>query len=471
MLPAGLEGATADFADSGGEARGAIFTKRPYVEFLLDLIGYTPDKPLEKQTLLEPACGEGSFLCVAAERLLASLQRNRQVALDAHLLKPALRGVELHADSFAKTRAHLATLLIARGCTAGNADDILQAWLVRGDFLLTAFGRSFNYVVGNPPYVRQELIPAPLLAEYRRRFKSIFDRADLYVPFIEKSLGHLAPGGALGFLCADRWMKNKYGGPLRALVARDFHLKFYASLTDAPAFEQAVIAYPAITVITREPPGTTRIVHPMPASPAALRQLGEALTTPGATPHPSVTELASALDGEPPWILHELDRLALVRRFEAILPSIEEAGCKVGIGVATGADRAFIGKDAELDVEADRKVPLVMTSDIRAGVVNWQGHSVLNPFHKDGRLISLAEYPKLARHLERHEAVVRARNVARRNPVGWFRTIDRIYPELAGREKLLVPDIKGAAHIVHEQGKYYQHHNRAGFAPYGGRHR
>ncbi len=459
VLPVAWESAAADFAESGNEARGAVFTKRSYVEFILDLIGYTPDKPLVKQALLEPACGEGSFLCVAVERLLASLRNNRKVVMDADLVKPAIRAVELHADSLAKTRAHLFPLLLSEGFPAAAAEEILQAWLVRGDFLLTNFDRSFDYVAGNPPYVRQEMIPAALLTEYRRRFKSIFDRADLYVPFIEKSLGHLAPAGALGFICADRWMKNRYGGPLRALVARDFHLRFYASMTDAPAFEQSVIAYPAITVITREMPGTTRIVQSMPESPAALRQLSEALTAPGLVQHPSVIELARVLDGEHPWILHEMDRLALVRRFEAVLPPIEEAGCKVGIGVATGADRAFIGKDDELDVEEDRKVPLVMTNDIRAGEVNWQGHSVLNPFNVDGSLVSLSEYPKLAKHLERYEAVVRARNVARRNPARWFRTIDRIYPKLATREKLLIPDIKGAAHIVHEHGKYYPHHN------------
>ena len=47
------------------------------------------------------------------------------------------------------------------------------------------------------------------------------------------------------------------------------------------------------------------------------------------------------------------------------MPTLEEAGCKVGIGVATGADQAYIGPFDELDVEPDRKLPLVMTRDIR----------------------------------------------------------------------------------------------------------
>ncbi|EQD43311.1 hypothetical protein B2A_09945 [mine drainage metagenome] len=52
-------------------------------------------------------------------------------------------------------------------------------------------------MIGNPPYVRQELIPAALLAEYRRRYSTLYDRADLYIPFIERSLTSLAPAGCL----------------------------------------------------------------------------------------------------------------------------------------------------------------------------------------------------------------------------------------------------------------------------------
>jgi hypothetical protein len=91
-------------------------------------------------------------------------------------------------------------------------------------------------VVGNPPYVRQERIPGPLLAEYRRRYATIYDRADLYVPFFERGLQLLGEDGRLAFICANRWLKNKYGGPLRGLIARDFHLSHYIDMEGTDAF-------------------------------------------------------------------------------------------------------------------------------------------------------------------------------------------------------------------------------------------
>jgi hypothetical protein len=44
-------------------------------------------------------------------------------------------------------------------------------------------------------------------------------------------------------------------------------------------------------------------------------------------------------------------------------------------------------------------------------------------------------------------------------PVNWYRTIDRIFPALTAKPKLLIPDIKGEASIVYEDGKLYPHHN------------
>jgi hypothetical protein len=172
-----------------------------------------------------------------------------------------------------------------------------------------------------------------------------------------------------------------------------------------------------------------------------------------------VTEVARAANGAEPWMLEAPDQLSLVRRLEVDYPTLEETGCKVGIGVATGADQVFIGRFDELDVEPDRKLPIVMTRDILDGSVKWRGFGVINPFGPDGKLVSLKSYPKLAAYLEQHGAAIKARHVSKKNPHGWYRTIDRIYPELTSSRSLLIPDIKGEAHIVYEPGKLYPHHN------------
>jgi len=448
-------------ATQGGvEDRGAIFTRAEVVDFILDLAGYTEGQPLHQKRLLEPSFGGGDFLLPAVGRLLTAWRASKNKRAVVVDLGEAIRAVELHRESFAATRQVVVQRLQQEGIDARSAIDLADRWLVQGDFLLVPLEGQFDFVVGNPPYVRQELIPAPLLAEYRYRYQTMYDRADLYIPFIERSLLTLADGGSLGFICADRWMKNRYGGPLRNLVADKFHLKVYVDMVDTPAFHSQVIAYPAITIISREKPGATRIAHRPLIDRATLVALAEELR---ATRIPkdsdSVRELASVTDGAEPWLLESSDQMALIRRLEQRFPTLEEAACKVGIGVATGADKAFIGDFDALDVEPDRKLPLVTTRDIMSGEVQWRGQGVINPFAEDGGLVDLRSYPRLRSYLEARKDVIASRHCAQKVPSNWYRTIDRISPALASIPKLLIPDIKGEAHIVFECGELYPHHN------------
>ena len=58
-------------AAGGIGERGAIFTRREVVEFILDLVGYTSDRPLMDRRLLEPSFGEGDFLLPAVARIVS----------------------------------------------------------------------------------------------------------------------------------------------------------------------------------------------------------------------------------------------------------------------------------------------------------------------------------------------------------------------------------------------------------------
>ncbi len=441
--------------NSDAGERGAVFTRREVVDFMLDLAGYTPDRPLHCMRLLEPSFGSGEFLLAAVERLLTAFQTAGGVGD----LSTCIRAVELHGDTFASTKSYLKSLLLNSGFPEPEAARLLNAWLVSGDFLLSPLSGQFDFVVGNPPYVRQELIPAALVLEYRKRYATLYDRADLYIPFIERSLGLLTDGGLCALICADRWTKNRYGAPLRALVAGGFHLRAYVDMVDTPAFNTEVIAYPAITLIEKAPPGPTLVAERPAIDDESLSLLARALLRGVADDTIGISFVEHATLGSEPWVLSSSAKRALLRRLEANFPLLEDAGCKVGIGVATGADKVFIAKMDDLDVEPSRKLPLVTTKDITSGEVRWLGLGVINPFEDDGKLADLAHYPKLRAYLELHRTTIAGRHVAKKSPANWYRTIDRITPALAARPKLLIPDIKGAAHVVYESGGLYPHHN------------
>ncbi|WP_353617751.1 Eco57I restriction-modification methylase domain-containing protein [Synechococcus sp. CCAP 1479/9] len=446
-------------AGDGIEARGAVFTKPEVVNFILDLSGYKATSDLSQLRMLEPSFGGGDFLIPAIKRLLGSWRIHKSRNPTRMELQDSIVAFELHKKTFEDTRDAIRELLTQEGITEKDAGPLVDKWLQNDDYLLAPIDGRFDFVVGNPPYVRQELIPAPLLREYRSRFSTLYDRADIYIPFIERSLGLLGPSGVLGFICADRWMKNKYGGPLRKLVSGDYHLKIYVDMSDTQAFQSDVTAYPAITIIERGTPGPTHIARHPVITQEALEALAVELTTDNHGTKERVRFASGITNDSDPWLLSGSSQIELIRRLEEKFPTLEEAGCKVGIGVATGADRAFIADYEKLDVEDDRKLPLVRTRDIASGEVGWLGKGIVNPFKDDGGLVDLSEYPRLNRYLEARRPIISGRHCAQKNPRNWYRTIDRITPSLLRKPKLLVPDIKGQSHIVYEDGRFYPHHN------------
>lgn len=459
--PSDIDLAIVRLAESAPESRGAIFTRPEVVNFILDLVGYKARENLSQRRILEPAFGEGDFLVPVVERLMTSFSAfGGEYSTIVERLKHCVHGAELHADSLQSTANKLRDVLVrfdVPDCVAGQ---LIDAWLYQGDFLLRSIDRPFTHVVGNPPYLRQEAIPNVLLAEYRRRYHTIYDRADLYVPFIEKSLKLLQPGGTLGFICADRWMKNKYGQRLRKMVANSYRLKAYVDMVDTQAFKSDVTVYPAIFVVSAETGGSTSIALRPKIEQEGLLSLADRLSDEDTKRSDRDIHVLPCIGtGTEPWLLDRPEELAFLRKLESRYPTIEEVGCKVGIGVATGADSAFIGPYADLDVERSRKLPLVMTRDIDSGEIKSCGAGVVNPFRDQGGLVDLDDYPRLKRYFQDRKEKIAGRHISKKSPQNWYRTIDRIYPELARTRKLLIPDIKGDAHIVYENGKFYPHHN------------
>lgn len=165
-------------------------------------------------------------------------------------------------------------------------------------------------------------------------------------------------------------------------------------------------------------------------------------------------------DGNAPWLLSNSGRLKVIQKIEESFPKLEDAGCKVGIGVATGADKVFIGSDSDLDVESSRKLRLLTRRDLKNNKIDWKGKYVLNPFDGDStNLVDLDAYPKFKAYIEANKEKIMRRHVAKKNTTSWFKTIDRIYPSLTGTPKLVIPDIQGKVQVVYDRGEFYPHHN------------
>lgn len=444
---------------------GEVFTRRWIVELILDWVGYTPNKDLTSAVIVEPACGAGAFIGPVVERLIASCQAHGRSPLDT---ADAVCSFDLLDRNVRSSRDLAVRLMTGHGWDAASAGKLARKWIRQGDFLLQSEYRGADFVVGNPPYIRLEDVPDARMNAYRSACPTMGGRADVYVGFYEVGLTILKPGGRLGFICADRWMRNQYGSRLRELVSRSFNVEVVLTMHDVDAFFEQVSAYPAVTIIQSAPQGTA-IAADTTASFSATEaaslsnwagteENGKSIRAP--TFH--AARLPHWFSGGGSWPAASPARLAMLEDLGARFPYLEDdsTGTRVGIGVATGADSVFItGEPKRVDVEDDRLLPLAMVRDTTGGLFSWTGTHLVNPWGADGRLVDLDEYPRLGRYFRRHSGQLRARHVARKQPARWYKTIDKVDHRLVERPKLLFPDMKATIHPVLDPGGFYPHHN------------
>lgn len=454
--------ALAELAPDPGADYGEVFTRRWVVDLILDLVGYIPEKDLGSLVLIEPSCGTGAFLVPIVERLVTS---SLDYGHDLSDLGPAVRAFDLLDANAERARKSVAELLTRHGLSDDEAENLAGEWITTGDFLLQPHGSgSADYVVGNPPYIRLENISRRTMDAYRRICPTMRGRADIYVGFFERGLDLLRPGGALSFICADRWMRNQYGADLRELITSGYAVDTVISMHDVDAFEDDVSAYPAIVVLRNEQQQRAVVVDAnggfgetdVPSLTAwAARGRRTGITAPSY----DATRVDGWFAGRDLWPAGSPGQLALIADLEARFPPLQDpsTGTRVGIGVATGCDDVFITSDPDL-VEPERLLPLLQAPDTTNGAADWSGRYLVNPWDDSG-LVDLGRYPRLEQYLSANSQRLRARHIAQRRPAAWYRTIDRVDHGLTGRPKLLLPDMKASANPVLDEGLYYPHHN------------
>ena len=73
---------------------------------------------------------------------------------------------------------------------------------------------GFDVVIGNPPYVRQEML-GKQKEYFHTTYKTYSGVADLYIYFIERGVSVLKPSGLFSFIVSNKWIRANYGQPLR----------------------------------------------------------------------------------------------------------------------------------------------------------------------------------------------------------------------------------------------------------------
>lgn len=373
--------------------------------------------------LLEPAAGKGAFFLPLLERFVSSCIRQKK---SFEVLLPVVRAYEIDARVADALRVQTETTLEALGVERAVARAVAHVWIENKDFLEARPHMQFTHIVGNPPYIRWDAIPNTLRNTYRDRFASFKQRADIYIAFIEHALSLLGDNGQLGFLCPGTWTRNVYGSAVREALTSQGQLKTIIDFSDADSFEKPADAYPHFFVFQKGRNGPTKILSM--AGRHNIRASGKSITR---------TFPSSA---SPLVLSRDLAATKTIQAANKRFPKIEDAGCSIRVGSATGCNEIFLGPRRELPVEASRLLRFVNAHSIEEGKVRWAGTYILNVFDREGKVVPLARFPRLAAYVRKHGARLRNRAKARNSKI-WWRPIDSLHPDWHQARKLLVVDV------------------------------
>ena len=230
---------------------------------------------LKRLRILDPACGSGAFLIEAFDQLhalyeisnarLEELRGQRTLFdLDRQILQHNLYGVDLNAEAIQICQLSLWIKTAARGKVLTSLDHTIREgnsvisdpsvhpkaldWQAAFPEVFAQGG--FDVVVGNPPYVRQELL-TPFKPWLESHYETFHGMADLYVYFYELGVRVLKPGGLLCFIVTNKWMKAGYGEPLRRFFSEKAWVKSVVDFGHAKQIFEEADVFPSIIVVEK----------------------------------------------------------------------------------------------------------------------------------------------------------------------------------------------------------------------------
>lgn len=443
-------------------------------------------KRLRQIRVLDPACGSGAFLNQVFDYLYREGQKvNEELTrlklgqseifdLDKHILSNNIFGVDLNPESVDITKLSLWLKTANRDkeltsldehilCGNSLIDDPAYAgerafdWsgAFQGDS--PSYGESptdftFDVVVGNPPYVRQELFSAqkPYLEQHYEVYTGV---ADLYVYFFERGLKLLAPNGQFAFIVSNKFLRAGYGKKLIKYLQCKYTLQEIIDFGDLQIFEGAT-TYPCIISIKQQQPSEVQQVSCLQLENLdKVTELKEEVQQKG--------YLAQIKADDETWQLGNPEMSSLLEKIKTCsVPLGEFVNGRLYYGIKTGLNEAFVIDAAireQLITEDPKSAevikPFLAGRDInRYEQPNIEQYLIYAPWNFDLNL-----YPAINRHLTQWQTELSNRPECLQGRFNWWclsRYASDYYQEFE-KHKIVVPAIVQNASYAYDKNACY----------------
>lgn len=321
-------------------------------------------------SVLEPSCGDGSFLEAAMRRL-------RTLGASSDQIAGQLKGVEIIPAEARRARKRLESGVGTAAADVVENSDFFSWWQGTKQ-------PAFDAIVGNPPFIRYQSFPEP----HRTRAMAIMGDqgltpnrlTNIWVPFVVAATASLKPGGRLALVLPAEILQVTYAAQLRSYLTDHFKRIDVVACNELffEKAEQEVVLLLADGALARASERNTcrvamteaeTVADVTDCTPAALLRRAK----PKAIRHDSEKWLKYFLDNKQIEFMRELRGAAIAA------PMSTHAG--IDVGVVTGKNEFFVlsgAQVAELGLEG-YTTPLVSRSahlkGTRIGKADWKSLS------------------------------------------------------------------------------------------------
>lgn len=211
-----------------------------------------------------------------------------------------------------------------------------------GDFV------GFDVVIGNPPYIRVQNLEHNIIDYFKSNYKSFFQKADIYLLFIEKAISLLKENSGLSFINPTLFLSSDYGQGLREFLTQ-YKVARIVDFGDLPIFEEA-ITYTGIFFISKSKPENIQFKK--------IESLSNVISS---LNEPNYESFNQSNFGKENWVLKNDKHNNLLNKLQTFqnLGSI----AVINSGCFTGFDKAFFVDDKTIEennLEEDVIKPVIM---------------------------------------------------------------------------------------------------------------
>lgn len=213
---------------------GVVYTPEWIAAYMARQI-FAEKKLRGDEKILDAGCGAGVFSIAVAREFLRLTKKPIESVIEENIFF-----TDIDAEAVAKTEENLRTLAKKKMLKTNGSV---------GDFCFSLEGEQFDYIIGNPPYVRIQNLNDRRAEIQKKFFTAASGSIDLYFCFFERALALLVPGGRIAFITPNSHFYSHAGKNLRSLLLP--HLARIVNFDHFQVFPDAT-AYTAITFLESE---------------------------------------------------------------------------------------------------------------------------------------------------------------------------------------------------------------------------